>query len=105
LMPLIQQLSRAVKFGRGAGELTRHEDTREMWRKVYPVLSEGKPGLLGAVTSRSEAQVMRLASLYAIQDMSYAVRPEHLAAALALWEYCETSRPIERWWAASRATT
>jgi hypothetical protein len=91
LTPIIQRLSRAVQFGRGAGELTRDDATREMWRTVYPTLSEGKPGLLGAVTSRSEAQVMRLASLYAIQDMSYVVRPEHLTAALALWEYCEAS--------------
>jgi hypothetical protein len=91
LTPLIQRLSRAVHFGRGTGELTRDEATRKMWRKVYPALSQGKPGLLGAVTSRSEAQVMRLASLYAIQDMSYVVRPEHLTAALALWEYCEAS--------------
>ncbi|ULA61730.1 MAG: hypothetical protein LZF60_360077 [Nitrospira sp.] len=91
LSPLIQRLSRAVQFGRGTGQLTRDEATREMWRTVYPTLSEGKPGLLGAVTSRSEAQVMRLASLYALQDMSYVVRPEHLTAALALWEYCEAS--------------
>lgn len=89
LTPLIQRLSQAVQFGRGAGELTRDEATREMWRTVYPALSEGKPGLLGAVTARSEAQV--LASLYALQDMSYVVRSEHLTAALALWEYCEAS--------------
>lgn len=91
LGPLIQQLSRAVQFGRGAGELSRDDATREMWRTVYPALSDGKPGLLGAVTGRSEAQVMRLASLYAIQDMSYVVLPAHLTAALALWEYCEAS--------------
>lgn len=41
--------------------------------------------------SRAEAQVMRLACLYALQDMSSVVRPEHLTAALALWEYCEAS--------------
>ena len=34
---------------------------------------------------------MRLACLYALQDMSYVVRPEHLMAALALWQYCEAS--------------
>lgn len=34
---------------------------------------------------------MRLACLYALQDMSYVVTPDHLTAALALWEYCEAS--------------
>jgi hypothetical protein len=91
IAPLVQELQRVVQFGRSTGELTRDEATRAMWREVYPELSEGKPGLLGAVISRAEAQVMRLACLYALQDMSYVVRPEHLMAALALWEYCEAS--------------
>jgi transcription initiation factor IIE alpha subunit len=34
---------------------------------------------------------MRLACLYALLDFSCFVRPEHLKAALALWEYCEAS--------------
>ena len=80
-----------MKFSRSVGEIKRDEGARAIWREVYAELSEGKPGLLGAVISRAEAQVMRLACLYALQDMSYVVRPEHLKAALALWEYCEAS--------------
>jgi hypothetical protein len=91
MAPLVQRLRQAVLFGRGAGELKRDDEAREIWRAVYPSLSEGKPGLLGAVISRAEAQAMRLACLYALQDMSYVVRPDHLTAALALWEYCENS--------------
>ena len=91
MAPITQRLSRAVNFGRGAGELKRDEGARASWQAVYPELSEGKPGLLGAVISRAEAQVMRLASLYALQDMSYVVTQDHLTAALALWEYCEAS--------------
>jgi hypothetical protein len=91
LAPIIRQLHQAVHFGRGAGELKRDEGARAIWLAVYQELSEGKPGLLGAVISRAEAQVMRLASLYALQDMSYVVTPDHLTAALALWEYCEAS--------------
>ena len=34
---------------------------------------------------------MRLAMLYALLDCSDQVRPDHLAAALALWDYCEAS--------------
>jgi hypothetical protein len=91
LAPLIQRLHQAVHFGRGAGQLKRDDGARANWQAVYPELSEGKPGLLGAVISRAEAQVMRLACLYALQDMSYVVQPDHLKAALALWEYCEAS--------------
>jgi hypothetical protein len=62
-----------------------------LWREVYEELSDGKPGLLGAVTSRAEAQVMRLACLYALLDCSQKIRRVHLEAALALWRYCEDS--------------
>jgi hypothetical protein len=58
---------------------------------VYPELSEGRPGLLGAVVSRAEAQTMRLAMLYALLDCSRVIEPVHLRAALALWEYAEAS--------------
>ena len=65
--------------------------TRPLWAAVYPRLSEGRTGLLGAVTSRAEAQVLRLATLYAIVDGSAAIQPPHLLAALAVWRYCEAS--------------
>lgn len=91
LAPMIQRLHAAVNFGRSAQEIKRNDGAREVWRAVYSELSEGKPGLLGSVVSRGEAQVMRLACLYALQDMSYVVTPDHLTAALALWEYCESS--------------
>ena len=91
LAPMIQRLREAVQFGCAAQEITRNDGAREVWRAVYAELSEGKPGLLGSVISRGEAQVMRLACLYALQDMSYVVTPDHLTAALALWEYCESS--------------
>lgn len=85
------KLRQAISFGRSGGEITRDEEAREIWRTVYPSLSEGKPGLWGAVTSRAEAQVMRLAALYAILDESRLIRAEHLFAALALWDYSEAS--------------
>lgn len=91
VVPLVQRLHAAVQFGRSAGEIRRDDEARAIWRTVYPQFSEGKPGLLGAVISRAEAQVMRLACLYALQDQSCVVTADHLMAALALWEYCEAS--------------
>jgi len=43
------------------------------------------------VTSRSEAQVLRLACVYALMDSSVAIELEHLKAALAVWDYAEAS--------------
>jgi hypothetical protein len=88
-----RQLKARVDIAHSLGDcqLRRDDDARAEWCRVYRDLSEGKPGLLGAVTSRAEAQVMRLACLYALLDMSDIVRPEHLRAALAVWKYCEAS--------------
>src|SRR5207245_6802718 len=62
--PILNALSGAVNFARGVGEMTRDEDAWNLWVSVYPVLSEGGPGLLGAVLSRAEAQVTRLSCIY-----------------------------------------
>ncbi len=91
LAPLILQLKEAINFAKTVGEMKRDEESKAMWRDVYPELSEGAPGLLGAVTARAEAQVMRLACLYALLDKSSVIRKDHLAAALDLWEYAEAS--------------
>lgn len=88
---LRDRITEALSFAQQVEGLSRDEAARRMWHAVYPELSEGKPGMLGAVTSRAEAQVMRLACLYALLDLSAFVRAEHLEAALALWSYCESS--------------
>ena len=87
---LARRLRIVMKWARNAGdlELNRDSNARDLWFKVYPELSDGKAGLVGAVTSRGVAQVLRLSALYAVLDCSSLVRVEHLEAALALWKYC-----------------
>jgi hypothetical protein len=89
--PILARLAAAIEFGRKPRRLERDESARAIWHKVYPDLSEGKPGLGGALIARAEAQVMRLASVYALFDRSTVIRPAHLTAALALWEFAERS--------------
>jgi hypothetical protein len=72
-------------------EITMTESAWIDWEEVYGPLSEGKVGMFGAVTGRSEAQVRRLAALYAVLDESGKIEPQHLEAALALWQYAEDS--------------
>jgi len=73
------------------GLIRRDEEARHLWAEVYPELSEGKPGLLGAVIARAEAQVLRLSVIYAALEASEMIRLRHLKAALAVWRYCEQS--------------
>jgi hypothetical protein len=64
---------------------------KRLWRTVYSALSAEQPGLLGAATARAEAQTVRLALLYALLDGRDEIDEPHLRAALAVWEYCESS--------------
>lgn len=89
--PLVRGLKEAMEFARSAGEIGWGPSAREPWEAVYGKLSEGLPGLLGAVTSRAEAQVVRLACVYALLDRSRSMEATHLEAALALWQYAEQS--------------
>jgi hypothetical protein len=89
--PFLNRLKEITIFTQCAGEVTRTPEARTLWSKVYPALSEGKPGLVGALTSRAEAQVLRLSMIYALLDGGKFVRVPHLLAALAVWDYCETS--------------
>ena len=88
---ILKQLKKAVTFARTAGRITWSEDARKRWHSIYPELSEGKPGLFGSIVARAEAQVVRLATIYALLDCSDEIHKEHLEAALALWKYCEDS--------------
>ena len=80
-----------VEFARTVGEMQRDGDARSLWAEIYAELSTGRGDLVGAVTSRGEAQVMRLACVYALMDRSSVIRRVHLEAAYALWQYCESS--------------
>jgi hypothetical protein len=71
--------------------LVRDEKARALWHDCYPALSQVRPGLYGAATSRAEAQVLRLSALYAVLDCSPIIGLPHLQAALAVWDYCSAS--------------
>jgi Bifunctional DNA primase/polymerase, N-terminal/Primase C terminal 1 (PriCT-1) len=89
--PIIGRLRAAVDFARRTAEMKRDDQARDIWKAVYEDLSAGKPGMLGAVTSRADPQVMRLACIYALLDCSAVIQTQHLLAALAVWQYCEDS--------------
>jgi len=95
----VRRLQEAVAFGEEGREIglsAEVEDqygysAKELWEEVYADLSGGRRGLFGAVISRAEAYVRRIATVYAVLDLSEEVKVEHLLAALAVWQYCEQS--------------
>ena len=87
----IKKLQAAVEFARRVDRMERDDEARVLWHEVYPDLSEGRPGMLGAITARAEAQVMRLACISALLDSSAVVKRTHLEAALEMWRYARDS--------------
>ncbi len=67
------------------------EETRRNWHEIYPDLTKDLPGCWGEVTSRAEAQVIRLALIYCLLDGKECIEISHLQAAEALWNYCSES--------------
>lgn len=91
LSPLINKIIASFKFSTSVGEIKWADETRPLWASIYPTLSQGKPSLFGSMTSRAEANVIRLSCIYALLDSSGLIRPNHLMAALAVWDFVKES--------------
>jgi hypothetical protein len=87
----LAQLHAAIIAARDRGRMERDTAARDLWARMYADLSKEPPGKLGEILSRGEAQVMRLALLFALLDQSPVITCPHLEAALSLWRYCEAS--------------
>jgi hypothetical protein len=93
LSALAGELRRALYWAHNQTALVFHRTAvaRELWNDHYPALSQSRPDVYGAATSRAEAQVLRLSAIYAALDCSPLVEACHLQAALAVWDYCQAS--------------
>src|SRR5262249_54161317 len=89
IVDLGERLKKAVEAAAPIGRVGWTTSAANDWKAVYPQLSKGQPGLLGAVTSRAEAQCVRLALIYALLDGAANIDRPHIRAALAVWEYAE----------------
>ena len=91
LTGLIERTRAAIDAARAVERVTMNDSARQLWCEIYPELSTGQPGLLGAITARAEAQTMRLSLIYALLDGAREIDRVHIQAALAMWTYCEAS--------------
>jgi len=91
LRPIARRMASAIKYAEALAEVSFDERARDLWIEVYPSLSEGSPGLHGCVTGRAEAQVVRIALIYALMDEKNKIGVDHLQAALAVWDYADES--------------
>jgi hypothetical protein len=97
-------LAAAVKHAQTVGEVRLGDDGRELWHHAYRQLARPVDGIIGQITARAEAHVIRLALIYTIADGRPQIGAQHLTAALALHDYAPApragrspARPAGRW--------
>lgn len=93
-------LTTVLAHAHAAGKVTLSPVARELWWQLYPQLTQPADGLLGQLTARAEAHTIRLALIYTLLDGQKTIQPEHLTAAVALWDYAQRSAA----WALGQAT-
>jgi hypothetical protein len=92
IAPYTDTLYRAIEEAQTPLELHWSPLAADRWEALYAESAgRQRSGLLGSLLARSEAQIARLALLYALLDRSTEVGAQHLAAAEALWGYAERS--------------
>jgi hypothetical protein len=71
--------------------LSLSPEMAELWSEVYSELSapRNSRSMVNVMTELAERHVLRLAGLYAVVDRSPEIRPDHLLAALAVWDHHE----------------
>ncbi len=94
-------LAAALKHAHRAGNVSLDEPAREQWHHAYHQLAaQPGDGIVGQITARAEAHIIRLALIYALADGQPQIRRSHLTAALALHDYAARSAV----WALTGAT-
>jgi Protein of unknown function (DUF3987)/Bifunctional DNA primase/polymerase, N-terminal len=92
ISPHVEALHRAIVEAQAPGELAFTAAAADRWEWLYAELPTRRAlGLVGALTARAEAQIARLALVYALLDRSAAIEADHLEAAEAMWDYAARS--------------
>jgi hypothetical protein len=85
-------LAKSLEWAQTPGELLLSPSAMSRWEALYVDLANRQvPALLGALTRRAEAQIARLALLYALLDRSALVDLHHLEAGEAVWSFAARS--------------
>ncbi|MGL3709341.1 DUF3987 domain-containing protein [Leptospirillum ferriphilum] len=88
---IMEIMRNALELASRTTEMTLDGEAKAVFRKAYPILTEDRPGLFGAATSRAEALVMRLSMILALFEGSPIIRAVDMIRALDVWRYADES--------------
>lgn len=89
-----RQIRTALHDARKIGRMRFATDARTKWAELYELIDQQArqaTGLVEGLTSRADAQTIRLAITYALLDGSPEVKAVHLDAAWAVWTFSRES--------------
>lgn len=94
VIPLVAlDLKNSIEFAEKIfpGKLLLAKEAAKLWVPIYSELRELRYAgtMIDIMTELAERHVLRLAGLYAVVDQSPEIKPEHLLAALAIWDHHE----------------
>lgn len=85
------KVRKALERARVVGILRRSPEAEALWESIYMAIDDEVDGMVGALTARAEAQMLRLSVVYALMDGSPVIAVPHLQAAQAVWDYSEAT--------------
>jgi hypothetical protein len=88
---LIHDTREALFHSQRVGPMHFSDEALPIWSENYIKNQTSGKGILGAMTSRSSANILRISVVYALLDKSSVIEKHHLNAALAVWEYSYNS--------------
>jgi hypothetical protein len=89
-----EKFKAVIERARGRGLLERDGEARELWASIYRKIETPLPGMAGKISARAAAKVLRLSMLYSLLDpdeKAPMIRPAHILAALAVYDYSKAS--------------
>jgi hypothetical protein len=88
--PIARRLHVVLEAERPPRRIYRTDAADRWWERWYYAVPD-EQGLLGAVTARAEALMLRLSLAFALLDRAECIDVPHLHAAEAVWNYCHAS--------------
>ena len=88
---LASDVGKALADARQVEQMSRSGLAEEMWENFYYVLPDDVLGIVGALSARIEAQMVRLSMIYALLDGLASIEPRHIRSAGDVWDYCGRS--------------
>lgn len=81
------RLHDAIGYAKSVTSMSRSPEAQAIWDEWYISLDDNGVGPVATITERAEALVTRISMVFALSDGSPTILPDHLCAALAVWDY------------------